>query len=619
MSEQVNKAREGRKQKLVLYMPDRAKKRECKHFMNQYTAYQLQPKFRQLKALLEKKECVLMTESGETDMPLEFQNILYKKGSLYKSELLDFLAFFMADSRNFGVYFHLLPWEQQQLWTLLVRNYFASNDLLKKETGMSWIGISRKSYFGHRDVEISSDIPWFEVLQVDRPYPQNPEFYLYIPRLLRPFLYPFFFPEAQGKLDMSAALPEGEALTTFTGERNIFELLPVLDSLYRQGLLEVGKNGKLGVATLNKVSKFLSVDEFFSGVTDKMASSLYRSMLLNSYTLYRSFVKKEESPELFIKNMIIYFISNRAFLLSMTLPHVNGIRSTMMSDSYVCELASCVMALLASMVDSAYWGTVESLRMRLYFLEPGLCYNVLFNSYVLERANFTNNKHDKELIILDDIYKEMGVPFIKGFLFLLASLGLVEIAYGDYDPDSCSYCDSLCYFRLTTLGQYVLGIKKEYRLESDEDMGFEVDENNLIICSVRERNPYESLMTDIAEQISTHRYKVSYESFLKNCADASDVEKKIDFFRMHICQRPSQVWEEFFLNLQRRSQLFQEVLAEKYVIYRLDAKDRDLLRLVSSDKYLRQYSLRAESYLLLVDSRHLREVKKRLKELGYLI
>ncbi|WP_165157498.1 hypothetical protein [Parabacteroides sp. ZJ-118] len=618
MNNQKSNTREGQKQKLVLYMPDRAKMRECKHFMDMCTVNQLLPKFKQLKALLETQECVLMTEGGERDIPLELRKMLNKKGNPYKGELLDFLAFFMADSRNFGAYFHLLPRRQQQLWTLLVRNYFASNDLQKRETGVSWISFSKKSYFGYRDVEVSSDIPWFEAFRVDRPYPQDPEYYLYIPRFLRPFLYPFFFPEAQGKLDVSVALPEGEALTTFTGERKILELLPVLDTFYRQGLLDVGKNGKLGAMVLNKVSKLLCVDEFFPGTADKMASSLYKSMLLNSYVQYRTFVKKEESPELFIKNMITFFTSNRSFLLSMALPHINGIRSTMMCDTYVCELTSCIMALLASM-DSACWGTVESLRMRLYFSEPGFCYNVLFNYYVLGRANFTNSKQGKELIILDEIYEEMSVPFIKGFLFLLASLGLVEIAYGDYDPDSCSYCDSLRYFRLTALGQYVLGIKKEYRLELNENVGFEVDEDNLIIRSVRERNPYESLMADIAEQISAHRYKVSYESFLKNCADASDVEKKIDFFRMHVCQRPPQIWEDFFLNLQRRSMLFQEVLSKRYVIYRLDAEDKDLLRLVSSDKYLRQYSLRAESYLLLVDSLHLREVKNRLKELGYLI
>lgn len=620
MNDRRDDIKRGQKQRLELFLPDPKKRKECKSSLNQYTVYQLMPKFRHMKTLLEGKECVLMAEDGERYFPKELQAILCKKGNLTKSELLDFLVFFMSDSRNFGVYFRLLPIEQQRVWTLLVKNYFASDDLLKKVTGVHWLKKSKERYWGRVEVELSPEVPWLEVFKVERSYPEVDELYLYIPRFLRPYLYPFFFPDAQGDFETVAVLPENEGLLTFNGEKKIFGLLPVLDTFYKQGFLEMGKSGKWGVSVLGKLGKLLHVDEFFSGVDNKTVNSLRLSTLLTPYVIYRSLSKVDKSPELFVKNMIGNFMADSSYLLSTVLSHVNGIRMTMMSDTYVCEQVASIMDVLASQ-DSRHWVSVDSLCSRLYFSEPGACYNLLFTSYVFYKASFTNNKHDKELISLDDVYSEISVPFIKGYLFLLASLGLLEIAYGDYDLDSCSHYDSLRYFRLTGLGRFVLGLRKEYvpELTEDGEDVFEVDEDKLIVRSVREENPYELLLTDFAEPISPHRYGVSYASFLKNSTNASDIEKKIDFFHQYVCKQPSRVWEDFFSDLRRRCQPFQEVSPRKYVMYRLDAKDQDLLRLVSSDEYLRKYTLRAESYLLLVDAAYLREVRNRLKEFGYLI
>lgn len=611
MSEK-NENRQG-VERIVLYQPESSKMKECKKWLNVYTLYALLPKYRQLKSLLEEK--VLY---GKIDLPSNLLTVLRKKGNLPKGDLVDFLAFFIADSRNFRVYFQMLPSIQQMAWRLLFKNYFADEKLLRRTTGVSWITRSKK-YFGSYDINLVQEAPWFEVLRVYRSYPLDDEHYLYIPRFLRVFLYPFFFSEiSENTVDLVADLPEREGLHIFNDESALFGLLPVLDAYYRQNLLDVGKNGRLGIASLNKLGKMLNLKEFFPESPDKTAAGLRRFMLLNSYAKYRSYAKLDDRPELVVKNWMNSLFSDQMFLLAIVLPHVNGIRQTMMMDTNAHELALSVLEVLGSL-DSVGWISVDFLRLQLNFSERNSGYALLFNNYVLEKASFVNNKQGKELITLDCLFDEVSVPFIKGFLFGLASLALVEIAYKDYDPDSCSYCDSLRFVRLTPLGRYVLGLAKMYVPKLEEEVGFELDEDNLIVRSTCDSNLYESLLADIADPIGWHRYKVSFGSFLKNCSNASDVEKKINFFHQYVCKCPPRNWSDFFSALLSRNQSFQKKSSQEYVIYRLDAKDSELLRLVSSDAYLRRYTLRAESYLLLVDSAHLLEVKVRLKKFGYLL
>lgn len=61
------------------------------------------------------------------------------------------------------------------------------------------------------------------------------------------------------------------------------------------------------------------------------------------------------------------------------------------------------------------------------------------------------------------------------------------------------------------------------------------------------------------------------------------------------------------------------VTESRYFIYRVNAADKELQRLVSTDSVLRQYMVRAENYLLLVKEEARKEVIERVKGFGYLL
>lgn len=328
--------------------------------------------------------------------------------------------------------------------------------------------------------------------------------------------------------------------------------------------------------------------------------------------------EETNEPEVFIKKLVRTIIQYPAVLISIVLPHVGGLKQNMLSGSYAPIQALHILQLLACS-DSDKWWDVENIRLKLYVLEEDGCQNILFTGFDLQKADFVNIKQNKEQILMEDIYLEMGVPFIKGFLLLLASLGVVEAAYGDHDPSSASYSCSLRYIRLTPLGKYVLEMQKDYTPEINEGCYFEINTDDLIVRSVSEDNPYEALLADIATPIGRHRYKITYGSFLGNCIDRSDIEGKISFFKRHVCKQLPQNWEDFFNTLLQHCHPLKQVWEDKYSIYQLKAEDKELQRLISTDSYLRQYTKRGEDYLLLIETKHLREVINRLRTFGYLL
>lgn len=604
------------KPELELYEPLPDKLNKCKNILSNERVPDLMPKYLQLKKLFVKYQPVILTSKGEKLIPTELVKIANTRGNVNKGPLIDFVAFFLADSRNFAAYFGILDEPVQKVWRLIIENYFASNTMLKKKTQHSWMSIER-GYFSFNPVSISDKLPWFISTATSVNYSlQN--YYMYMPLYYRQFLHPFFFTQKVNALPPLEELHQEESLQIFNEEKAIFKLLPVIESLYRQNILSLGKN-KITTSALKKASKLLNAGEFFPEEKDATASTLRSSMLLTTYSACRSMLPDQEGgPETLIKNFIMKIIRYPSFLLAITIPHVNGIRSNILSESYTPGHAHNILELLAS-YESGKWVNVERIRLQLYSYDIERGYNMLFPGYILAKAEFVNAKHNKENIMLDEVYSDVVVPFIKGFLFLLASMGIVEAAYGGYDSESISYCCSLRYVRLTPLGEFVLGKKEAYTVETDEKDVFEINGDDLIIRSANEANPYESLLTDICVPIGYHRYKVTYGSFLKNCSKQKDIEDKISFFKRYICSNPPQNWNNFFQSLTKRCHPLSEVDEEKYVICKLKPEDKELQHLISTDPYIRKYTKRAEDYMLLIEAQHLSYIANYLKTFGYLL
>jgi len=165
-----------------------------------------------------------------------------------------------------------------------------------------------------------------------------------------------------------------------------------------------------------------------------------------------------------------------------------------------------------------------------------------------------------------------------------------------------------------------LGIKRKYERTKAADIQYsELDTERLIIKSLVDNNPYESLLGNMATAISKKMYKVSYESFLNGCEKLQDIESKIDFFKEYVSSQDlPDNWTQFFKDIKKRCKPM-KAPKNKYTLLQIPADDKELQHIILSDPIIRKYTLKAEGFILLVDTNYKSRVVEALKKYGYLI
>ena len=130
---------------------------------------------------------------------------------------------------------------------------------------------------------------------------------------------------------------------------------------------------------------------------------------------------------------------------------------------------------------------------------------------------YISNSYDSDTCIeYSNIIEQLSEPFVKAMLFVLATFGIVEIAYREPQKGDKSYYDGLQYVRLTELGKYVLGISKDYTLNVTNDKGpaFELDDQRLLIKVADSKSPFIPMLKEFAVLVTPSLYRVDYDIFL---------------------------------------------------------------------------------------------------------
>lgn len=414
-------------------------------------------------------------------------------------------------------------------------------------------------------------------------------------------------------------LPTGGSLRLFNGELEMPRLLKALEVYFKQGQLTDDMFEKIKWTAVRQIGKQLRAKEFFPDEKGKNVKDFRTFLLVESFSYCRWMSDLERSFEEIVKLPMEVFVSSPAHLAYTLLSHVSGIRQSLLCSTCLDKQARNIWLAIGQICVDGDWVQVEELLDLLHLTESGKGYTMLFDDYAMCAVSLPSAKLPSQSITPVNYYTQLGIPYVKGFLFLLAAWGMVEVAYEPFDPDSPSYYDTLRYFRITSLGRFVLGQTASYEMPEPPITEFEVAANRLLIRFLESNNAYEMVLEDFAEPIGGHRYRVTAASFLRSCQKPEDVKERVDFFHRYVCRHPSPVWEEFFNRLLSQSCAWKPVTAREYKPFRLPTTDKSLLRLFATDPLLRKYVLKAEGYIVLVSATHLEDVKRRLREFGYLV
>ena len=422
-------------------------------------------------------------------------------------------------------------------------------------------------------------------------------------------------------------LPKG--LVTFSAEESVFTEIPLLESLYDNGVLSVGQN-KLRTATYKKTVRNLHFQDFPSYVENKKnkdeccTRAFYYPLI---YALYRDSDVYDiaTTSEGIICDLAEFLHDDNVFnFFKYHMPHLSGVKKTIVDWRTVrCFLNLLKSAL--SYLDDKKWGSVDYLchlmrssKTHTYATdEEAFC---TMNGFEFGRMSLYNDFTSK-FLGYDEMVHQISKPAVRSVLYAWASLGLLEMACTPSLPeDAVSPFDSLQFVRLTELGKYALGKVDTYSPPKVQvsQPPFELSEDHLLIKVVNPESHLIVLLDRYAKQVAPSLYKVDEAHFISDCVNKTDLENKIQQFKNLFEKEMPPIWTSFFDKLLKQSQAFAKA-GKQYVLRRIDREDRRLQEIILSDVTLRKYILRAEDYLILIEQKHMDDVTRIFRSYGYMM
>lgn len=568
---------------------------------------------------------VAINENNHKYVPDVIKLCATKKQCL-KAELLNFASLFFNED-NFHLFLETLPDNVRAIWIAAADKIFLSekdaNELLGEECLIDthrWHQVGVCNTLGEGIFKITSSERF--------DYSDNNTYYLTFKSYwLRELTYRC----SRHTLKDCQTVVLPDKLTVFNAEADLFQEIPILNNLRESGMLTLGRT-HFFTAKLRKALDKARINNF--NLNEK--STKYYEETLRSYYLIITYlltcertydhVINSASPLQLIQLCVKYVFDHTSKFCKLFLPHITCIdRDYDYSHRNTNRLMRSFERSLLTL-KSSMWVSIEQVlyQTRCFFdhktyvsiliQEPTSYYNIGFKLH---------DKNADEPIKYDEIITRVTYQSIKSVLLALASWGIIEIAY---DPTTTgngpSYLtDALRYVRLTNLGKYVLGEAKSYQLPAtmvNTCKDFELNADRLLIKVLNPNSKGSFALEKIATPITSQLYRTDFSVFLKECNTKDDIVKNINLFKKYIANEPPQIWAGFFNAMLERSNALKKVRTS-YITRSIDAKDKELQDIIMHDPNIKQYILRAEGYVVLIEQAHLSDVNNILKTYGYTI
>ncbi len=537
----------------------------------------------------------------------------------FKADYVNAIAVIAGDTENFKAYFNLLDDKTKAVWDFCFRYCYVSEEEVRQVLGVNILETRRERYWTYTAIS-KLDYIWF-LHSGGYSYGLDCDFISIYDEWRELYAKSIFEDDYKEKLLHTGIeqLPSDEGLYTYGNENGIGKHLNMIQLLWKQGTIEFGAT-KMLASVVKKAAQQLGIREFFPDSDKKELQFCAAGLMVPALA---SHVRREKEPITRywenMKDATLRF--NYEYMLMVFLEHLKGMkRDYVLTNSKFSMLHSAVLNTLVLLNDN--WHDFDSFYKKFMHRHSDKITLCMMTQGMIYNSSFYLADGDGRKLPITDVQSCVGVVVIQELLFLLATYGIVEIAYTMPDDDSLTPYSNLKYVKLTSLGKFVLGKQADYtpvEMKKPTEY-FEVDEERLLIRAlfIDGENPYEGLLSGLAEPIGNHRHHVTPASFLKNCESFNDVDAKIEFFHKNVCEEPSECWKDFFHKMIMRCYPLQSP-ANSYYVYKIEKNNDELLKIIATDKYIKEHTLRAEGYHLLIERKALDTVKKHLKNYGFLI
>lgn len=571
--------------------------------------------------LMRKYRFLFASEDGTTQTPpiiATFEKSKYQK----KPQFEELMALFTHE-RNAPVLLENMPEQGKKLLPHVLRNHYLIRQDVERIVGEKCFVESEWNHCAYVLTNLykpyfSSGMSLNDVLEYGT-YRARAPYVEVAPMWLRMLLKREFADVLSAQSVKS--LPEDENLKLYGNERLMHAYIPQLASLYDNRVLPHGVV-KLTAIDVKKGQKALSPTDFFECYPGPKQATLSAALMFHYYMAFRDRLWRKKVPstmEDVVKAIYEETMNCDAHTISVLLPYIKGFRRPKLSGYPFAHLLRLLADVLGNCTQG--WTPVDTLIMRVRTHNEG-SENIfmILDQYELEEMTLRNGYMADQIIHLGNVVRHVAEPFIKAYLFMLSTFGIVEVAYREPEPGSASCYDGLRYVRLTPLGQYAMGITTTYTPEAcaDEKPAFEIDDQRLMVKVLDPDTPLRPLLSDMAEKITPSLYLVTYDSFLRGCCGVDDVQNKVKLFRQFVSDQQVDIWTHFFEQVTSRCHPM-ETIQTGYHMFSVPSDNLDLQRLILTEPSVRQYVVKVENYMILVKNTDLRPFANALRKFGYLL
>ncbi|MEO7311142.1 MAG: hypothetical protein ABIX01_12145 [Chitinophagaceae bacterium] len=410
----------------------------------------------------------------------------------------------------------------------------------------------------------------------------------------------------------------------FNAEKAIQQEMGGILSYHTQGNIKYSEKGRPAITGMKKVQKALAIKEFYA--SDDNDLHPIRTMLVCGMLRYmKSYIGLAPTLPGAIKKMFAEFFTkfeHPSSIASFILNQIKGF-STLNNWEYKRDAVNDIWRLMEQMPAEGWisWDNIQT-WFQTHFIDPIPIHSRHYGKIYYEdkeRQSYNNkvyvNNGNKQAML--------QWPFTKGCMYLFASYGLLEIAYTGVDTKRLaktwnSEYDGLQGLRLTALGKYVLGKTDVYEPPELESLGkLLFDEESLIIRAEGNLDLMTTLLGNYVEKVSSNRFAFRPALFLKDCKNVKQIQEKLILFRKSLNVKLPPYWEEALAKMISNATAIAE--RREFHVFKINEQDKQLLRVIAQDDFLKTVVIKAEGFLILVDNMDKSPFKRRLSELGYFV
>lgn len=410
-------------------------------------------------------------------------------------------------------------------------------------------------------------------------------------------------------------------------EESIIENLGKYFNFFNDKKLEISSSGKLLKSSKIGMHKYCNIQEYYENLND-LDFLKTETIALFFHILREEYLNPEYLKGSNLKNIILDFLNGENIkddnytYPRLYLNYLKGYGKPKKNNSEVIRGIQTIRDIIQD-IPAEKVISVENLINYIIYNDKFI--EVLNKESVYEHVYINEANYERTKLSTYENYQGYIIePFIKSVLFILGTFGALEIYYTIPTGKKSLYLrhgylskyDGIKGFKLTELGEYIFGKRKSYEFKQVEE-GTVYLEDDILIASVIGEAPVRTLFLEsIGVRISTNKFKISIDSFLRKISNKIELEEKIKEFRNKISENPGEIWENLFKELLERMSSIK--ILNDYSVLQLK-QDKNLITFISSNKEISKLILKAENFHIIIKNENIKPFEEILNSNGYFL